>query len=101
LLRLYPGTDLPQIEHLRRLCTRGIFKASIEGGVLVDPRVGVLIVGQDLHTGYVSQDGINYQFYASESIVLRIDDDEAICTIDAKNNLAVEPAPKPPRPPRS
>ena len=42
LFRLYPGTDVSQLEHLRRLCTRGIYKAPIEGGVFVDPRVGAL-----------------------------------------------------------
>lgn len=93
LFRLYPGTDLSQIEHVRRLCTRGIFKADIEGGVLVDPRVGVLIVGQDLRTGYIGQDGIHYQLYASESVALRIDDPKAVCTIDAKHPLVSEQRP--------
>jgi uncharacterized linocin/CFP29 family protein len=81
LFRLYPGTDTLQLEHLKRLCTRGIFKAPIAGGVLVDPRVGVLIVGQDLRTGYMSQDGIHYHLYLSESLVLRIDEPRAIATI--------------------
>ena len=89
LFRLYPGTNTLQLEHLRRLCTKGIYKAPIEGGVLVDPgRVGVLIVGQDLGAGYASQDGVHYQLYVSESIVLRIDDPRAICTISAKSDLA-------------
>jgi uncharacterized linocin/CFP29 family protein len=83
LFRLYPGTDTMQVEHLRRLCTRGIYKASIEGGVLVDPRVGKLIVGQDLRSGYASQDGIHYHLYVSESLVLRIDEPDAVCTIGA------------------
>lgn len=94
LFRLYPGTDLPQLEHLRRLCTRGIFKADIEGGVLVDPRVGVLIVGQDLRTGYIAQDGIHYQLYVSESVALRIDDPQAVCTLDAKHELVSEQRPQ-------
>jgi uncharacterized linocin/CFP29 family protein len=81
LFRLYPGTDVLQLEHLRRLCTRGIYKAPIEGGVVVDPRLGVLILGQDLRAGYASQDGVHYHLYLSESIVLRIDEPEAICTI--------------------
>lgn len=81
LFRLYPGTDVLQLEHLRRLCTRGIYKAPIEGAVVVDPRLGVLILGQDLRAGYVSQDGVHYHLYLSESIVLRIDEPEAICTI--------------------
>ncbi|MBV8737693.1 MAG: bacteriocin family protein [Alphaproteobacteria bacterium] len=84
LFRLYPGTDVLQLEHLRRLCTGGIYKASIEGGVLVDPRAGVLLVGQDLRAGYVCQDGMHYQLYVSESIVLRIDEPKAICTLSVR-----------------
>lgn len=83
LFRLYPGTDVLQLEHLRRLCTAGIFKAQIEGALLVDPRAGTLILGQDLQAGYVGQDGIYYQFYLAESIALRVDDASAICTIGA------------------
>ena len=74
LFRLYPGTDVSQIQHLRHLCTRGIYKAPIEGGVLVDPRVGALVLGQDLRAGYIGQDGVHYQLYLTESIVLRIDE---------------------------
>jgi len=85
LFRLYPGTDVMQLEHLRRLCTRGIFKAPIEGGALVDPRLGALVVGQDLRAGYIGQDGVHYQLFLSESIVLRIDEPSAICTIAARN----------------
>jgi len=32
LFRRYPGSDLLQIEHLKRLCTRGIVKAAIQIG---------------------------------------------------------------------
>lgn len=88
LFRLYPGTDILQLEHLRRLCTKGIYKAPIEGGALVDPRVGVLIIGQDLRAGYEAQDGVHYQLYLTESAVLRIDDPRAICTITARSGLA-------------
>jgi uncharacterized linocin/CFP29 family protein len=84
LFRLYPGTDIVQLEHLRRLCTRGIYKAPIEGGVLVDPRLGSLILGQDLRAGYMSQDGVHYHLFLSESMVLRIDEPPAICTISAR-----------------
>ena len=73
LFRLYPGTDVLALEHLRRLCTAGIYKPTIEGGVLVDTRVGVRILGQDLSAGYSSQDGVHYHLYLGESIVLRID----------------------------
>jgi uncharacterized linocin/CFP29 family protein len=87
LFRLYPGTDIMQLEHLRRLCTRGIYKAAIEGGVLVDPRLGALILGQDLRAGYLSQDGVHYHLFLNESIVLRIDEPPAICTIAARIRL--------------
>lgn len=82
LFRRYPGTDLLQLEHLRRLCTEGIHKAPVTGGAVIDPRAGVLIVGQDLMAGYVGQDGIHYEFYLSESIALRLDEPEAVCTLE-------------------
>jgi len=46
LFRLYPGSDVMGLEHLRRLCTAGIYKAAIAGGAgrhqgrHVDPRAG-------------------------------------------------------------
>ncbi len=85
LFRRYPGSNLLQLEHLRRLFDRGVHKASIEGGVVIDPRVGPLIVGQDLEAGYIGHDGIHYELYLSESIVLRLDDPAAICTITPKS----------------
>jgi uncharacterized linocin/CFP29 family protein len=81
LFRLFPSSDVLVLEHLRRLCTAGIYKAAIDCGVLVDTRVGVLILGQDLSAGYSSQDGVHYHLYISESIVLRVDEPEAICVI--------------------
>lgn len=83
LFRLYPGSNVSQLEHLRRLCQAGIFKADIEGGIVVDPRVGALILGQDFRTGYVGQDGVHHRLYVSESIALRIDEPKAVCTIAA------------------
>ena len=83
LFRLYPGTNVLQLEHLRRLCTRGIFKASIDGGVVLDVRAATLILGQDLQAGYCGFDGVNYELFLSESIALRIDEPDAICTIAA------------------
>jgi uncharacterized linocin/CFP29 family protein len=81
LFRRYAGTDMLQLEHLRRLCQRGVYKAPISGCVLVDPRVGKLIIGQDLMAGYIGQDGVHYQLYLSESVVLRLDEPRAVCTI--------------------
>ena len=81
LFRLYAGTDLIQLEHLKRLCERGVYKAPIEGGVVLDPMAARLVVGQDLRAGYVGQDGVHYDLYLSESIVPLVDAPEAICTI--------------------
>jgi uncharacterized linocin/CFP29 family protein len=81
LFRRYEGTDMLQLEHLKRLCELGVFKAEIEGAVLVDARAGRLIVGQDLMTGYSNNDGIHHQMFISESLVLRVEDPGAICTL--------------------
>jgi uncharacterized linocin/CFP29 family protein len=81
LFRRYAGTDMLQVEHLRRLCQHGVYKAAIEGAVLVDPRVGKLIIGQDLMAGYIGQDGVHCQLFVRESVVLRLDEPRAICTI--------------------
>jgi len=81
LFRRYEGTDMLQLEHLKRLCELGVFKAAIQGAVLVDSRAGRLIVGQDLMTGYSSNDGIHHQLFASESLVLLLEEPGAICTL--------------------
>jgi uncharacterized linocin/CFP29 family protein len=84
LFRLYPGTEMLQLQHLRRLCERGVYKAPIEQGVLVDPRVGRIVVGQDLMAGYIGQDGVHYQLFVTESLVLMIEEPGAICTISTR-----------------
>jgi uncharacterized linocin/CFP29 family protein len=81
LFRRYAGTHMLQLEHLRRLCQRGVYKAPIEGGVLVDPRVGRLVIGQDVMAGYASQDGVHCHLYLSESIVLMLEEPRAVCAI--------------------
>jgi len=83
LFRRYEGTAMLQLEHLRRLCEIGVFKAPIQGAVLVDPHAGQIIVGQDLVTGYTSNDGIYHRLFVSESLVLRVDDPGAICSLTA------------------
>ena len=81
LFRRYPGSDLLQIEHLKRLCTRGIVKAQIEGGVLVAKDVGSIVLGQDLQIAYLTPDAAHENFAVSESLVLKIEAPDAICTI--------------------
>ena len=81
LFRRYPGSDLVQIEHLKRLCTRGIVKATIDGGVLVARDVGSIIIGQDLQVSHLNTDAAHENFAVSESLVLKIEAPDAICTI--------------------
>jgi uncharacterized linocin/CFP29 family protein len=90
LFLLFPGSDVSPLERLRRLCTAGIYKTAIEGGALIDQSAGVLILGQDLRSGYIGLDGVHYQLYVSESIVLRIDDPKGICVISARAGSVIE-----------
>ena len=91
LFRRYPGSDLLQIEHLKRLCTRGIVKANIDGGVLVAKDVGSIVLGQDLQIVYLSPDAAHDNFAVTESVVLKIEAPDAICTITAAET-ATQPA---------
>jgi uncharacterized linocin/CFP29 family protein len=81
LFRRYAGSDLLQIEHLKRLCSRGIVKAAIEGCVLVARDVGSLVIGQDLQVSHLTSDAAHEQFAVSESLVLKIEAPDGICTI--------------------
>jgi uncharacterized linocin/CFP29 family protein len=91
LFRRYPGSDLLQIEHLKRLCTRGIVKANIDGGVLVAKDVGSIVLGQDLQIVYLSPDAAHDNFAVTESVVLKIEAPDAICTITPAET-ATQPA---------
>jgi uncharacterized linocin/CFP29 family protein len=53
----------------------------------MDARVGKLIIGQDLMAGYMSQDGVHYHLFLSESVVFRLDEPQAICTISIPQAL--------------
>ena len=90
LFRRYPGSDLLQIEHLKRLCTRGIVKAAITGCVLVARDVGSIVVGHDLQVSYLSSDAAHEHFSLSESLILKIEAADAICTIPAETATTIK-----------
>ena len=92
LFRRYPGSDLLQIEHLKRLCTRGIVKAAIEGGVLVARDVGSIVLGHDLQVSYLSTDAAHENFSISESLILKIEAPDAICTIPGQTETTIKTA---------
>lgn len=81
LFRHYEHTDLLQIEHLKSLCTHGVFKASINMPAVVDHHAGTIILGQDMRVGYAGSDGLHYHLFVCESMVLRLDAPEAICLL--------------------
>lgn len=81
LFRHYENTDMLQVEHLKSLCTNGVYKAAVDRPVLVDEHVGVLVMGQDLRVGYAGSDGIHYHLFACESLVLRLDEPGAVCVL--------------------
>ena len=81
LFRHYEHTDLLQIEHLKSLCTHGVYKAALDKPVVVDNHAGAVVLGQDLRVGYSGSDGIHYQLFVCESMVLRLDEPEAVCVV--------------------
>lgn len=85
LFRRYAGSDLLQIEHLKRLCTRGIVKAAIEGCVLVARDVGSIVLGQDLQVNHLTSDAAHEHFAVNESLILKIEAPDAICTITSES----------------
>lgn len=81
LFSRYEGSDVLQLEHLKRLCEEGVHKAEIGKPVLVDPQVGRIVIGQDLRCGYSGTDGIHYQLFANESVVLKVEEPGAVCVL--------------------
>ena len=89
MFRRYPeGSDMLQIDHLKGLCTNGIYKTDITGAVLVAPEAGALLIGEDLTVDYTFPDSAHFNFAVRESIVLRIDAPQAICTISPKETVS-------------
>ncbi|MTW21054.1 family 1 encapsulin nanocompartment shell protein [Allochromatium palmeri] len=82
LFRRYQGSDMLQLDHLRRLCQGGVFKAPIQGAVLLDTRAGDLKIGQDLRVGFAASDGVHLRLFVSESLALLLDAPAAICTLE-------------------
>ena len=49
--------------------------------VVVDNHAGRLIIGQDLRVGYSGSDGIHFELFVCESLVLRLDEPGAVCVL--------------------
>ena len=62
-----------------------IVKAAITGCVLIARDVGSIVVGQDLQVTHLASDAAHEQFAVSESLVLKIEAPDAICTIASES----------------
>jgi len=62
--------------------------AIFEGEPLIVPEVGSLVLGQDLQVSYLGPDAAHYNFTLSESLGLKIEAPDAICTITPKGPAA-------------
>ena len=87
LFRKYEGSDVLQIEHLRRLASGGVFKSPslANGALLVSTDVGPLVCTQDLETTFLVPSDASIVFEVSEAIVLRLDEPRAVCRIGEVN----------------
>lgn len=83
LFRVYEDSNLVQLDHFRRVCARGVYKAPVYGGVVVDPQAARIVVGQDLAAGFERSDGTHHHLYLTESLMVRIDEPRAVCTVAA------------------
>ncbi len=85
LFRLYPHSELTELEHVRQVATDGVIKASAipGGGVLVDTSgpFATIVLGQDLMTSFVGPAPGQYQFTILESVALWVQVPEAICVL--------------------
>lgn len=89
LARIVQDTGLAEINHLRELCTEGVFRSSVlhkDAAVLlsVGPQNFDLAVSQDMRVAYLGAERMNHPFRVFECLVLRIKRPQAICTLESK-----------------
>lgn len=85
LFHRYPQGNTTEIEHLRELISKGIFKAPglPAGGILAahGKQFASILLGQDLMTGFVGPVTGGYEFSLTESFTLRMLVPEAFCVL--------------------
>ncbi|MDG5814910.1 family 1 encapsulin nanocompartment shell protein [Chitinispirillales bacterium ANBcel5] len=85
LFRRYPQEEVLEFEHLKSLVGGSIIKASAlnSGGVLVasGEQFATIALGQDLMAGFEGPEGMEYVFFVSESIALRVNVPESVCVM--------------------
>lgn len=93
LLRVYPQTQILEIEQIRRLVSGGVYQTSVllgDSAVLVASGAENmdLVIGQDLATGYLGPVDLNHDFRVLESVAFRIKRPGAICVFDGTTTQA-------------
>lgn len=90
LARFVENTGVSELNHLREVCTDGVFRSSVlpmNTAVVVStgPQNFDLAVAQDFRVAYLGAEQMNHPFRVFECAVLRIKRSQAICTLEAKN----------------
>jgi uncharacterized linocin/CFP29 family protein len=85
LFRLYPRGNKTELDHLKTMITKGIFKAPIleAGGLLMNSgsQIASIVLGQDMSVGFIGPAGPEVEFTISESLALALYHPEAICVL--------------------
>lgn len=86
LFRRYPDGPMTELDHVRALITGGIVKVPIlkEGGVLlaVGRQFASIVLGQDMHVGFIGPDEEGLEFTISESIALYLKVPASVCVLE-------------------
>jgi uncharacterized linocin/CFP29 family protein len=85
LFRLYPHSELTELEHVRQIATDLVVKAPAlsGGGVLIDTSgpYARIVLGQDMATSFTGPGPARYELAILESLALWIQVPEAICVL--------------------
>lgn len=86
LFRRYPQGPMTELEHVQTLITGGLVKvpALKDGGVLlaVGRQFASIVLGQDMHVGFVGPDEEGLEFTLSESIALYLKVPASVCVLE-------------------
>ncbi len=86
LFRRYPQGPMTELEHIRTLITGGIVKVPTlkDGGVLlaVGRQFASIVLGQDMHVGFIGPDEEGLEFFISESVALYLKAPASVCVLE-------------------
>lgn len=85
--RVHRGTNVLEIEHIRKLITDGVYQSPAlrgdTGVVISASRANVdLVLGLDLSAAFLGAENMNYPFRVFEAVYLRVKRPRSICTLE-------------------